>query len=148
MQKKSITIDSASSEDFEFARQIVFSEMRPYYTEARIDWSDVSFEEGWKFNRGYIVYIEDSRVGYFSIRTEKNFLYIQDMHVLKDYRNKGVGRFAINFIIDLLLTADITEIRLKVFKNNSAVKFYERLGFTKVFSDPLFFGMEYRNSLR
>ncbi|TDY88455.1 GNAT family N-acetyltransferase [Herbaspirillum huttiense] len=148
MQKNSIAIDPASSEDFEFAKEIVFSEMSQYYAEAGIDWSDVSFAEGWKLTRGYIVCIADSRVGYFSIRTEKDFLYIQDIHVLKDYRNKGVGRFAIDFIVDLLLTTDAMGIRLKVFKNNSAVKFYERLGFTKVFSDPLFFGMEYRNSLR
>jgi|SRR5450830_223270 len=146
MQKSSLTIDPASSDDLTFAKDIVFSEMSQYYAESAIDWSDVKFDENWKLNRSFIISIEDRRIGYFSVKIEGDFLYIQDIHVLKDYRYKGVGRFAMNFIINLLLATDAMGIRLKVFKGNSAVKFYEKFGFMTAFSDRLFWGMEYVNS--
>ncbi|WP_034303955.1 GNAT family N-acetyltransferase [Herbaspirillum sp. RV1423] len=140
------TVGPASSEDLTFAKNIVFSEMSQYYAESGIDWSDAKFEENWKLNRSFIISIEDSRVGYFSVKIEGDFLYIQDIHVLKDYRYKGVGRFAMNFIINLLLSTDAMGIRLKVFKGNSAIKFYEKIDFTKVYSDRIFVGMEYLTS--
>ena len=146
MKNGLLRISPAGIEDLSFARELVFSNMRPYYLAHGMAWSDASFQRGWESNNGFIAWVGDARVGYFSIRCEPGFLYLNDMQVLSEYRSQGIGGAMMRFIMDELLDDEGRAIRLKVFNENPAIRFYEKSGFSLAFSDHRFSGMEYRSA--
>ena len=57
---------------------------------------------------------------------------INNIFVLEEYRNKGIGKALMKTAIDALKEAGITNIQLDTYNRNSnAIKFYEGLGFEK-----------------
>ena len=57
---------------------------------------------------------------------------INNIFVLEEYRNKGIGKALMQTMIDALKEVGITNIQLDTYnKNSKAIKFYERLGFEK-----------------
>jgi len=146
MEEKQLKIKPACIEDLSFARGLVFSNMRQYYLAHEMDWSDTGFHRGWASSNGFIALVGADRVGYFSVRFEPGFLYLNDMQVLPEYRGQGIGSAMMQFIMDELLDDEWSAIRLKVFNGNPAIRFYEKSGFIVAFSDHRFSGMEYKNA--
>ncbi|NQE50101.1 GNAT family N-acetyltransferase [Herbaspirillum rubrisubalbicans] len=144
MKNKPLKIKPACIEDLPFAKTLVRSNMHPYYVEHEMEWSDAGFHRGWESNSGFIAFIGDARVGYFSVRREPGVLYLPDMQVISERCGQGIGRSMMRFIMDELLTDDSRTLRLKVFKGNPAIHFYKKLGFIMAFSDERFSGMEYK----
>lgn len=57
---------------------------------------------------------------------------INNIFVLKEYRQKGIGKKLIETIINSFKEEGITNIQLYTFSNNTdAIKFYEKIGFKK-----------------
>ncbi len=57
---------------------------------------------------------------------------INNIFVLEEYRNKGIGKALMKTMINALKEVGITNIQLDTFnKNSKAIKFYEELGFEK-----------------
>ena len=57
---------------------------------------------------------------------------INNIFVLEEYRNKGIGKALMKTAIDALKEVGITNIQLDTYnKNSNAIKFYEGLGFEK-----------------
>lgn len=56
--------------------------------------------------------------------------YIQDVIVLKEYRNRGIGSKIINFLISFLMNKNIRWIGL--ISEPAAENFYSKLGFKKM----------------
>lgn len=58
-------------------------------------------------------------------------IYIDQMCVIEEYRNKGVGKMLMKKIKEFTQTKGIKRIELSVWADNvNAIKFYERMGFT------------------
>ncbi|MGN1406561.1 MAG: GNAT family N-acetyltransferase [Erysipelotrichaceae bacterium] len=73
------------------------------------------------------VYLDDKKCGYYHFfRNEDGVLEIDGLYIFKEYQNKGIGSYVINFLLK-----DINEpVMLYVFINNEkAVSLYRRLGF-------------------
>ncbi|SFZ91874.1 Ribosomal protein S18 acetylase RimI [Flaviramulus basaltis] len=80
----------------------------------------------------YIIY-DNIPVGYLSIKIETDYLFLSKFYVLKDFRGKGIGRYAFNFICELAVKFDLSSISLNVNKYNiDSIRAYEKLGFQKV----------------
>ena len=57
---------------------------------------------------------------------------INNIFVLEEYRNKGIGKALMKTMINALKEVGITNIQLDTFnKNSKAINFYEELGFEK-----------------
>ena len=57
---------------------------------------------------------------------------INNIFVLEEYRNKGIGKALMKTAINALKEVGITNIQLDTYnKNSNAIKFYEGLGFEK-----------------
>ena len=57
---------------------------------------------------------------------------INNIFVLEEYRNQGIGKALIKTVIDALKEVGITNVQLDTYnKNDKAIKFYEGLGFEK-----------------
>lgn len=70
---------------------------------------------------------------FYNFKMEKNETkkgIILSLHVLPEYKNKGIGTALINSAISVLEKEDISEIELWVFeKNLQAINFYKNRGF-------------------
>jgi len=77
---------------------------------------------------GFIIsYINEKR----NKQENKNVVYIEEIAILKEYRNKGYGCKAIEFVLDKDNGMDIA--RLHVYRHNEiAYRMYKKLGFNEI----------------
>ena len=76
--------------------------------------------------------------GYLHIMQSEIYLkhkknaYLGFMYVVPEWRRRGINKRIISGLFDWSLSKDISEIRLDVYsQNTSAIKAYEKVGFTK-----------------
>ncbi|MDG5814178.1 GNAT family N-acetyltransferase [Chitinispirillales bacterium ANBcel5] len=61
----------------------------------------------------------------------QNHYYLQEMCVIPDYRNKGVGSFLVSELQNLLTKKDVEKIYLLTERESLAENFYSKNGFYK-----------------
>ena len=72
----------------------------------------------------------DQAIGYFAMEiTEPSKMKLHKIYLDPDQKSKGVGSQIIAFIKDFGIKAGVKQIELNVNKFNSAVQFYEKMGF-------------------
>ncbi len=56
-------------------------------------------------------------------------LYLEDLFILEEYRNKGIGRQLLSVLANIAISENCCRMEWHVFNwNESAIKFYESLG--------------------
>lgn len=76
----------------------------------------------------FVLYSTSANVGYFHLSAENGMMEIDDLYILEEYQNKGIGTAIIKGII-----SHYPDVFLYVFKRNiKALALYERLGFEVV----------------
>jgi ribosomal protein S18 acetylase RimI-like enzyme len=83
--------------------------------------------------------------GYARIDKSKSYLkhshhaYLGFMYVLPEYRGKGINKKIMDVLKDWAAAQHITEFRLEVYYDNaSAIKAYEKVGFSRYFLEMRF----------
>ena len=140
-----ITIKEANKTDeFETIEKLADTIWREHYIpivgKPQIDYMLEKFQSVRAMNEqvanGYAYYTvsyEELAVGYLSIKTEIEYLFLSKIYVLKAYRGKGIGKIMIDFIEDKAETYNLNKIRLTVNKyNTNSIKAYEKMGFKNV----------------
>ena len=80
--------------------------------------------------KAYILEInEKSIVGYGLIDITRNPIYLRQLFIKKEYRNKGFGKLIINEIMKINNSNSI-DIEV-MYWNEEAIKFYDNIGFKK-----------------
>ena len=107
---------------YELTRTTIFP-----YVSAYLNPSKQVFNESFRKNRKTIKILLKGkrRIGFYGIRKDKNVLTVNKLFLSKTYQNIGIGTFLMNYFE----SSDIQKIRLEVWDNNPAVKFYEKLGY-------------------
>lgn len=78
----------------------------------------------------YLAENENQVIGYFSIEiTEPEIMKLHKIYLDPAQKSKGAGRKIIEFIKQLATQSNVKQIELNVNKFNSAVQFYEKMGF-------------------
>lgn len=81
----------------------------------------------------FMAQIDDEIVGFAGIKIILDEADLMNIVVKKSYRNKGIGKSLLNYIISNSKDLDLQSITLEVNENNSvAIHLYESLGFQKV----------------
>ena len=81
-----------------------------------------------------IILLQNKEAGIYAIHTTENGdLFINEISILKDYQNKGIGRKILEEQLKENHKKGIRTI-LQVFKDNPAKRLYEELGF-KVYGE-------------
>ncbi|MGB3758790.1 MAG: GNAT family N-acetyltransferase [Rivularia sp. (in: cyanobacteria)] len=84
-------------------------------------------KEGYKY---YIILENQVEVGYLSVQSRAEKLFLSKLYVQKYFRGKGIGKQGIQFIKS---NFDNPVIQLTVNKNNShSIAFYKKVGFNVV----------------
>ncbi len=87
-------------------------------------------------------------VGFFSIRRDPDcpsVMHVGDVQIDSQQQNRGAGSAALRWIEDTALSRGFTELTLNVFRDNPALRLYERFGFYCV--DTQFYKYKMRKSL-
>jgi GNAT superfamily N-acetyltransferase len=87
---------------------------------------------------------EDQVIGYFAMEiTEPSKMKLHKIYLDPDQKSKGVGSQIIAFIKEFGFKAGVKHIELNVNKLNSAVQFYEKMGFFRAIEVVLDIGNGY-----
>jgi GNAT superfamily N-acetyltransferase len=79
----------------------------------------------------FMVDLAQETVGYFSVENvNEQIVKLHKLYLDPTQKQKGLGRKIIQYIKDWALTNQRNRIILNVNKNNSAVHFYQKVGFT------------------
>jgi diamine N-acetyltransferase len=122
------------------ARRIVPDFYATYFDVAAAEWMvdnghtvSVLEAQARKGYRHYLMNLESKPVGYFALSTEGVKLKLSHFYVLEEYRGKGFGQFAMDFIIREAAAAGAHHVELLVLRRNKAtVAFYRKNGFFPV----------------
>ncbi|HEY9030333.1 MAG TPA: GNAT family N-acetyltransferase [Kangiella sp.] len=81
----------------------------------------------------YSVLLDGTLVGYLSFYPKDGALFLSKIYVSSSLRGKGIGRQAMEFVIEQAKTMGFAKIQLTVNKYNSgSIEAYKRMGFKTV----------------
>ncbi len=80
--------------------------------------------------RHYLIGCEEAPVGYFSLLEQGEMMLLSHFYLLEEYRGKGLGQEAMDFIHGEAATAGVGKIELFVLRRNkAAVGLYQKNGY-------------------
>ena len=78
----------------------------------------------------YAYYREEEAVGFIHLHPNQNTMKLQKIYILPEYQKLGIGKIFIGFCERLCRDKRFEELELQVNRENSAVNFYLKNGFT------------------
>lgn len=129
-----ITMKKYTPMDYDFVYQLKKECYYPYVSEIwgwdeeeQTDYFNV-FLKNAKENMD-IIYARDKRIGMINWSIDRDTYKLENICILPEYRNRGIGSRLLTEIIE---SCGYSKIRLRAFKKNPVVHLYYRLGFSVV----------------
>lgn len=128
------TLRQATDDDFDFLYHLHVATMKEY-VEAVYGWDDAFqeryFKERFDPTPCQIVVVEGRDIGMVRVAESEGELYIDNIHILPEYQNRGIGTAILK---DIQRSAEERglPVALQVLRGNPARRLYERLGFAAV----------------
>lgn len=101
--------------------------------EVFIDEQNVSYEDEFdlleKERIPFIIYDNEIPIAAARLNVQKEYTKIERVCVIKKYRNLGIGKLIMNYLIDYSRSLGYKEVYLSA--QTQALDFYEKLGFKK-----------------
>ena len=108
-------------------------------------YSEDSLQQQMKENHEFII-VSDGKepAGFASFSLAEPGVYkLHKIYVMPQKQGKGTGKFVIGEIIKAIIRKGGTALRLNVNRNNKAIEFYEKLGFTVIKEEDIDIGNGY-----
>jgi len=81
----------------------------------------------------FLLFFEEEPVGYMASKPEGENMFLSKIYVLSDFRGKGIGSYAMNYLETRAKEVGCRNLSLTVNKNNTdSIRAYEKLGFINV----------------
>lgn len=79
----------------------------------------------------YNIFLEDVLVGFFYVRFGgQNVAWLEDIFIIEEYRGRGIGKFAIKILDELMEEKKVASMFVDVIpRNEGAIKLYRECGF-------------------
>ena len=129
-----IDLRPARPDDYTFALTLYLETIEPYASEW-LSWvpegQKAQFTDLWRPDDTRIIVLDGNDVGWVEIRQTGDEIFLKQLYVAPAYQGQGIG---IQVIQRLLVewTGIARSVALFVLKDNPAVLFYQRLGFSIV----------------
>lgn len=125
-----------------FARDLTRRAMLPYYREFDLLWIEEAFDEAWGWREQWLVVEGEQVLGFCSLSQDRQALFIRELHLLPEYRGRGVGGQVLEELAVWAVQRRLPLLRLMVFKSNPARQLYLRHGFVEMGEDECFVRMQ------
>jgi GNAT superfamily N-acetyltransferase len=122
---------AATAKDIEWLEPFYKSIMHPYYIAMNLAWDDTKFREYFDPQSTKIIQADGLDIGMLKVQDRADCIYLGDIQLDREYRNKGIGTSLIESVIRSAIVAN-KPVRLRVLRGNPAKKLYIRLGFKEV----------------
>lgn len=120
----------ATDSDLEFLDDLNSRCMRRH-VEQIVPWDEEMFRQNFDKSLVRVVVVDESAAGMLKVKREANFLYLGDVMLAPEHRNKGLGTELIKFVEREASKFNLP-LRLKVLRSNPAKVLYKRLGFKEI----------------
>ena len=142
----SIRLRPATSNDAEFAYEVLEQTMRNYVEATWGEWSEArSREEMTKDasdGQSQIIELGSLRIGLLRLEEHSTHLQLEQLFVLPQYQRQGIGTLLLERVLEQARIRQLP-VRLRVLRVNPARGLYERKGFKVVSETPERFFMEH-----
>ncbi len=118
--------------DYRFCYNISKRSMSPYIDKYWGGWNPKIFREYFSKGNVRIVEYRNRRIGLYVFEFKKDHSYINNIQISRQFRKKGLGALLMNLIEKESKERKLSKIQLGIFKENPAIKLYERLGYKKI----------------
>ncbi len=127
-----LNIRKCTDNDYQFCYNISKRNMSPYINKHWGGWKPKMFNK--YFNKGNIRIVEyrNRRIGLYAFEFKKDHSYINSIQISRQFRKKGLGTLLMNLMEKESKERKLSKIQLGIFKENPAIKLYERLGYKKI----------------
>jgi ribosomal protein S18 acetylase RimI-like enzyme len=102
------------------------------------------FDQSYCQDRSSIICLSGEDIGWMQVLDAEDRIYIEQLHLLAPYRNRGVGRTLIADIFSRALASN-RPVELSVIRGNPAIRLYGRLGFRLIAEEPEKLRMRWEN---
>ncbi|MBR0689074.1 GNAT family N-acetyltransferase [Bradyrhizobium manausense] len=132
--ERSIHLNAATAEHYQFALELYLLTMRPYTQELMV-WDEAkqraSFATLWKLSEVRIVAVDGREVGWLQVQESPTDVHLLQFFIAPDQQGSGIGTEVLRSLLPTW-RAMAKPVLLTVLKNNPARRLYERLGFSVV----------------
>ncbi len=116
--------------DPQFAELITKTNMASYYQARGIAWGHSQFLRSWDELDNYEVYVGGNRVGVIRFSYTSDVTFLRDFQIFAEHQGKGLGSKCLDLVIEHANNQASTQLVLRVFSENPAIKLYQSKGFT------------------
>ncbi|SVD59226.1 uncharacterized protein METZ01_LOCUS412080 [marine metagenome] len=145
----SYTLERATDADRDWLFALYETTMRGIIDDA-VGWNDhaqqIRFDESYRVSQFELVIQNEVRVGALYRAAHQNRLHISLILILPPHQGRSLGTHIIENSQPHCLEQDST-LTLSTFKNNPALRLYQRLGFEVTGEDEHFFDMTWKPQL-
>jgi ribosomal protein S18 acetylase RimI-like enzyme len=127
MQLQNVEQRDASPDDFDFLYRLHEETLRPYVGNAEA-WQLENFKKHFSVENQRVLQWSGTDIGSISLVDSGDFLVLDNIALLPEYRGRRVGRMLIEDTLGVAARRGIP-VRLNVLKVNPAWKLYRKLGF-------------------
>ncbi|MCG9640904.1 GNAT family N-acetyltransferase [Vibrio sp. Isolate34] len=125
-------VKQVKGSDPHFAELITKTNMASYYQARGIAWGHSQFLRSWDELDNYEVYVDGSRIGVIRFSYTRGTTFLRDFQILAEYQGRGFGAKCLDLVIEHANNQASTQLVLRVFSENPAIKLYQSKGFTKL----------------
>jgi ribosomal protein S18 acetylase RimI-like enzyme len=121
-------------ESWAYCRALAKANMEPYLTRRGQLWTKTGWDTKAPTREFFEIYVARERVGFVSLwkDTDHNAVHIGDIQLEEDARNRGIGQQAVDRVFAIARSRGLREVTLNVFRDNPAIRLYERSGFVVI----------------
>lgn len=101
------------------------------------------YEEGYPNADSGIILFDGRPVGRMLVDESESEFTLVDIALMPEHRNSGIGTQLLNELLNRAVIAG-KPVSLHVFKSNPALRLYERLGFSRVKDESMYFEMIFK----
>lgn len=118
-------------EAWDYCRSLAQANMEPYLTRRGQQWTRTGWDEKAPSREFFELYTARERVGFVSLWRDNDIggVHIGDIQLEPQFRNRGIGALAIERVFAIARSRGLREVTLNVFRDNPAIRLYERMGF-------------------
>ena len=132
VERMQLTVTPATRHDYSFCYRLTKRNMLELFIRHWGGWEPGRFRSDFGLDGTRIVRHGSMRIAYFTVREEPKSFYVDNMQVSGRYRGKGLGTRLMGLIEERTVQEGKKRVQLTVFKDNRAIRLYQRLGYRVV----------------
>ena len=135
MRFDQLIIRDRKKDDYQFIHDLTRENMGESFAKYWGGWNEAVFKKGYETGIFKVAEFKGRKIGFFCYEVKfSDHVFIWNLQVSTSMQNQGIGTYLMKFI-ENEVKPTTNKIRLRVFKDNPALRLYRRLGYTKQIKD-------------